>query len=165
MKRLLTGIQTHTGTTKSEALVLLTLSIIVLVGTVGKRLFPHNSSSEILAAEKIIHVLDSLQMHSRTLSSKPPVANATNSESASPESSPFQNVYPSPKREQFRGTVNLNTATEAQLLRVKGVGPATAKRIVELRTKRRFNSVEDLLDVKGIGAKKLEAMRPYVSAP
>jgi len=59
--------------------------------------------------------------------------------------------------------VNLNTATEADLCRLPGIGPVLAKRIVEHRRKiGGFKSVEQLLDVKGIGEKKLEQIRPYV---
>ena len=50
------------------------------------------------------------------------------------------------------GPVNLNTATLEQLDALPGVGPATAKAILAERDKRgRFRSVNDLLDVRGIG--------------
>jgi competence protein ComEA len=62
-------------------------------------------------------------------------------------------------------TVNLNTASVSQLDALPGVGPATAQAIAEARKRNRFVSVDDLLDVKGIGEKKLERIRPYVTAP
>lgn len=56
--------------------------------------------------------------------------------------------------------INLNTADEKALEELPGVGPATAKAIVAHRTKQgRFRSVDDLLNVKGIGEAKLEALR------
>lgn len=63
------------------------------------------------------------------------------------------------------GPVNLNTATEEQLDALPGVGPATAKAIVAERSRRggRFQSVEDLLQVRGIGPAKLEALRDLVT--
>lgn len=63
------------------------------------------------------------------------------------------------------GPVNLNTATEAELDALPGVGPATAKAIVAERSRRggRFSSVEDLLQVRGIGPAKLEQLRDLVS--
>lgn len=63
------------------------------------------------------------------------------------------------------GAVNLNTATEEQLDALPGVGPATAKAIVAERSRRggRFDSVEDLLQVRGIGPAKLEQLRDLVT--
>ena len=64
--------------------------------------------------------------------------------------------------------VNLNTATAEQLETLPGVGPATAKRILEYRQKSGgFKKVEELMNVKGIGEKsflKLKA-RLTVGAP
>ena len=60
--------------------------------------------------------------------------------------------------------VNLNTATEAQLDTLPGIGPATAKAIVEYRTQNGpFKSVDDLKNVKGIGQKKLDKLKPELT--
>jgi comEA protein len=62
--------------------------------------------------------------------------------------------------------LDLNSAGERALLNLPGVGPSTAKAIIAHRTVQgRFRTVDDLLQVKGIGPKKLEALRPYVSVP
>lgn len=56
--------------------------------------------------------------------------------------------------------VDLNRATLEQLDALPGIGPATAKAILERRvTLGRFRSVDDLLTVKGIGQSKLDAIR------
>ncbi len=60
--------------------------------------------------------------------------------------------------------VNVNTADEALLDTVPEVGPATAQAIIEYRTQiGSFTSVEQLIDVSGIGPATLEAMRPFVT--
>ncbi|WP_157432514.1 ComEA family DNA-binding protein [Aeromicrobium sp. Root472D3] len=59
--------------------------------------------------------------------------------------------------------VNLNTATAEQLDTLPGVGPVTAQSILAWReTNGRFTSVDDLLDVKGIGDATLAELRDLV---
>ena len=61
------------------------------------------------------------------------------------------------------GPVDLNTATAEQLEALPGVGPATAAAILDYRREHgRFRSVDELLDVRGIGEAKLAALRPKV---
>lgn len=60
--------------------------------------------------------------------------------------------------------VNLNTATEAELELLPGVGPSLAKRIVEHRVaKGPFKRVEDLDAVKGLGPRAVERVRKLVT--
>ena len=61
------------------------------------------------------------------------------------------------------GLVDLNLAGERQLTALPGVGPSTAKAIVAYRAANGpFTAPEGLLNVKGIGPKKFEALLPYV---
>ena len=60
--------------------------------------------------------------------------------------------------------IDLNAASAKELQQLPGVGPVTAQRIVDLRQKSgRFRRVEDLLAIRGISTRKLDAMRPYVT--
>jgi len=60
--------------------------------------------------------------------------------------------------------VNVNTADETLLDTIPEVGPATAQAIIEYRTQiGSFTSVEQLIEVTGIGPATLEAMRPFVT--
>jgi competence protein ComEA len=60
--------------------------------------------------------------------------------------------------------VDLNTAMAPELDALPGVGPATAKAIIDYRTsKGKFSRVEDLLNVAGIGPAKLAALRDLVT--
>jgi len=60
--------------------------------------------------------------------------------------------------------VNLNTATEAELESLPGIGPVTAQSILDWRTSNgRFNNVEELLEVDGIGDATLADLAPYVT--
>ena len=61
------------------------------------------------------------------------------------------------------GPVDLNTATADQLEALPGVGPATAQAILDYRREHgRFRSVDELIDVRGIGEAKLAALRSKV---
>lgn len=60
--------------------------------------------------------------------------------------------------------VNINTASPEQLEELPGVGPVTAGKIVDWRTDHgAFTSVEDLLEVDGIGEKTLAQLAPHVT--
>lgn len=62
--------------------------------------------------------------------------------------------------------LDLNTATTAELETLPGVGPVLAARIVAFREEwGRFDQIEDLLDVPGIGEAKLSQMRDAIAAP
>lgn len=47
--------------------------------------------------------------------------------------------------------VNINTASQKELMTLNGIGEAKAKAIIEYRTKNRFKKIEDVMQVKGIG--------------
>ena len=56
--------------------------------------------------------------------------------------------------------VDLNTATKDELIALPGVGPSRAQAILEYRRANGgFKSVEELKDVKGIGAKRFEKLK------
>jgi len=62
------------------------------------------------------------------------------------------------------GPVDLNRADEAALQSLPGVGPATSSAILEWREQNgAFRSVDDLLEVSGIGEKTVEKLRPLVT--
>lgn len=60
--------------------------------------------------------------------------------------------------------VNLNTATTAELVALKGIGEVKAKAIVDYREKNGpFKTVDDLKLVRGVGDKLLEDLRPQLT--
>ncbi len=62
------------------------------------------------------------------------------------------------------GKVNLNTATQAQLEELPGIGPTYAQSIISERQRRGgFTSVNDLRSVRGIGDKRFAELAPLVT--
>lgn len=58
------------------------------------------------------------------------------------------------------GGVSINHASEAELIALKGIGPALARQIIALRP---FESVNALVDIKGIGPKLLDQLRDQLT--
>ena len=63
-----------------------------------------------------------------------------------------------------QATININTATQAQLETLPSVGAVTAKNIIDYRTANgNFKSVDELNNVLGIGPKKLDRMKAFIT--
>ena len=62
------------------------------------------------------------------------------------------------------GKININTADEVLLQQITGVGPVTARKIVDYRDQNgQFSAIEELKNVSGIGDKTFEKMRDDVT--
>jgi competence protein ComEA len=67
-----------------------------------------------------------------------------------------------PEKGQLSGTVNINTATAAELMLLPGIGKSKADAIVARRQGAAFVSPQDLGKVKGIGDKLFARIQNYV---
>ncbi len=64
----------------------------------------------------------------------------------------------------FSGVVNVNTATVEELEQLPGIGESRARALVAAREARGgFGSVDELIEVKGIGEASLEKLRPHLT--
>ena len=80
--------------------------------------------------------------------------------------SPVATASPQPQEAAAaaKSTINLNTATADQLTSLPGIGPKTAERILEYRTKSGgFKKIEEMMNVKGIGEKSFLKLKPLVT--
>jgi competence protein ComEA len=69
----------------------------------------------------------------------------------------------SPKKSDHPPITNLNTAKLQQLELLPGIGPKMGERVIEYRKANGgFKTVEQIMDVKGIGPKKFEKMKPFL---
>uniref|UniRef100_Q3AQ47 Helix-hairpin-helix DNA-binding, class 1 n=1 Tax=Chlorobium chlorochromatii (strain CaD3) TaxID=340177 RepID=Q3AQ47_CHLCH len=69
------------------------------------------------------------------------------------------------EKKEFHGTVAFNKASAAQLQKIPGVGTVMAERMIAFRLLKggKVSDMKELLEVKGIGAKKLEQLQPYLT--
>lgn len=65
---------------------------------------------------------------------------------------------------EVNSKININTASAAQLDTLQGIGPVLAQRIVDFREKEgRFERIEDIMKVSGIGPKVYESLKDSIT--
>lgn len=129
----------HTGWRRVLGLVLILFSVVSSAYYYTEM---HALTRDLAAASPVVAPSDSAQ---------PTVEQATAAEpSEEPSASPQS------------GKIRLLTATQAELETLPQIGPAKAKAIIDYRQTHGFASVEDLDNVKGIGPKTMELLRPLL---
>lgn len=89
------------------------------------------------------------------------VVDAESSASSSSQNSSFINYSSSSLK---NNKININKASQTELETIPGVGPSTALKIINYREKNgKFNSIEDIKNVAGIGDAKYNKMKDYIS--
>lgn len=81
---------------------------------------------------------------------------------APPTESPAETA-PREKVAASDGRINLNSASLQELQELPGIGPKTAEKIIAYRESNPFARIDDLMEVHGIGEKKMEAVRNLVT--
>lgn len=73
-------------------------------------------------------------------------------------------ILSSSEKESLTGKININTATVQRLSDLNGIGETLAKRIVEYRVRKgNFRTIEELRNVSGIGDKKYEKIKDFIT--
>ena len=74
----------------------------------------------------------------------------------------FQGLGTAPAQDEDT-PVNINTADETTLMMLKGIGEAKARAIIEYRQEQPFETIEDIMNVSGIGEKTFEDNRHRIT--
>ncbi len=144
-------LQRRLGFTHNEVRVVLFLSATFLTG-LGIRWYDAARQSHATIPFDYTRVDSEFTARSMALASLPP--SLTTQTAALPRRKPTLNEK----------SVNLNAATAAQLIALPGIGPSYAERIIAYRGDHGpFKTVDELANVKGIGKKRLEQIRPFVT--
>lgn len=71
---------------------------------------------------------------------------------------------PTPEKNSSGGMININTADETELQKIRGVGPAIAQRIIDFREQNgNFKSIDEIKKVRGIGEKTFAKMKDSIT--
>ncbi len=127
-----------------------------------------NHALHVLAIAVLLFAMGGTWMFADDASAAPSstVASATSTSSASTRSQPGDAEIlraTRPPKKDVTGKLNLNTATEEQLMLLPTVGPSKAERVVTWRKKNGgFKRTADLRRVKGFGYKTFKRLEPFL---
>ena len=160
-EKLFPTISKKIGITITEFNVVLIIVLGFLIGIIGKTYFPFEEQNQNnISADSLKYILDSIATIEKTRF----IGTDTNNIAVSELSAKDTFFYKKPpKKSDFKGIVNINTATKTQLMQLYKIGDKTADKIIEYRKNKPFKRKEDILNVKGIGIKTYEKIKNNIT--
>lgn len=157
---LLDPIRRATGLTAAESAVVIAITVVFVAGWIGRSLQQPPSLHHQEAAERVLAMLDSI--------ARP----AAGGEPHSSLEIPHHTVRTAPRSRASAAPpapvihrMSINSPSVQAWEQLPGIGPSTARAILAEQRIRPFQSIDDLQRVRGIGPKKLDRLRPYLTVP
>ena len=148
-KKLFSSISKKFGITTTEFYVILIITLGFVVGIIGKNYFPfEDKNRNNISADSLKHILDSIAAIELTRYIGTDTNNNPVAELAAADTFFYKKP---PKKSDFKGVVNLNTASKSELMQLYRIGDKTADKIIEYRKKKPFRRPEEILNIQGIG--------------
>jgi len=144
------------GFTKQELSIIIFLVLSLLVGT-SVKMYRQNSDSKAIAQPAIVEEfsnkvreIDSLKVAEKKVQPSQKVEK--------------KEVFIQPNKSgDTKIKIDINHASAAELQKIPKIGPVLAGKIIEYRSENgNFTSLDDLINVKGIGKKTLNKIRDYL---
>ncbi len=167
MKKLLETISLKTNLTKIEVRTFGFIIIIFIVGLIAKsikidietkpiRKFNYSFNDSLFKAirQKSSKELLLIKKKEKRVDSEVKLSNFSKLKLVSKKKSNFS---------LKEASININTADVMQLKKLPGIGSKTAQKIIALRNKKKgLKSLDELLEVRGIGLKKLDKIKKFI---
>jgi comEA protein len=148
------------GFTSEEIKVILFFIVLIAAGTVYKlstgQNFSHNTHAYTKQDSLFFQILGDTQAVAPRYDSLFKAADSVSGMAGIKKESPHKGSIPDK-------SININRASVKELSLLPGVGEKTAEKIIAYRNQiGSFNSLEQIMDVKGIGEKKFEKLKRFI---
>jgi len=163
--KIVTNISQKLHITNSEFIVIFVLSIGLIIGFIYKIALKEVVKYPVatISNEALLITLDSLADIHQTSFVGSNIENEPVKELAKLDTVVKKESWQQPKKSDFKGIVNINTASKTQLMQLYRIGEKTAEKIIEFRTKTPFAVKKDIMKVPGIGEKTFERIKDNIT--